>query len=585
MNAESGDSASYSCRARNEAGEDTAYFDVLVLVKPVISGPTFRTMDSISNQTVPIYCRASGIPFPTIEWFYGDQRIGASLNHEISENGTLLQIKNIQGKDAGRYSCVAKNKVGRAEADVFLDVIEAPIIVDVPREIKIIEGHDKTIKCNVKGKPTPEITWRKDGEHIEHLGSSGSENYIHISRAKLKDAGHYTCIATNRVGDKRHNIQVHVLVPPKIADGDRILKAIEGNTLALECPIVPGTGIPPPEIRWSKNGKRLDVGGQQLTLPNLTVSDATKYTCEAKNEAGTASADYVVDVFVKPRIRIAETDIRVIEGDRGRLECKADGNPLPTVQWLRGGRPITDMDNFLLSPRGESLMILKASTNDAGGYSCLAKNSAGESEGVFSVTVLTAPYLEQSVDQNPRVIFKKPVTLNCPVRGNPLPTVTWKINGTSITIDGRKYSQPGGSNDLTITEVLAQNAGRYTCHAENEVSALDTDYALDVIAPPRFGGTGQKVYEVLAGNSITITCPIEASPVPEVNWLRAGNPLYLADNIEISPDGHKLTLTKATLEDSGKFVCNATNEVSEGVLGSCKNNTIIYSYSGWKRGC
>uniref|UniRef100_A0A914ZCP1 Ig-like domain-containing protein n=1 Tax=Panagrolaimus superbus TaxID=310955 RepID=A0A914ZCP1_9BILA len=526
-------------------------------------GASFRTMDSISNQTVPIYCRTSGIPFPSIEWFFGDKKIEQSANYEIGENGTLLRVKNVQSKDVGRYSCVAKNKVGRAESDVFLEVIEAPQIVDTPQEIKIIEGQDKTIKCNVKGKPIPEISWRKDGEPIEHIGARGNENYIHISRAQLKDAGHYTCIATNRVGEKRQSIHVKVLVPPKIGDGERILKSVEGNNLTLNCPIVSGTGIPAPEIRWSKNGKLLEAMGSQLHLQNLTVSDATKFSCEAKNEAGTASADYVVDVFVKPRIRIQQSDIRVIEGERARMECKVDGNPPPTIQWLRGGRPITDMNNFLLSPRGESLMILKASTNDGGGYSCLAKNIAGDSEGVFSVTVLTAPYLEQTVDQNPKVIAKAGVTLNCPVRGNPTPVVTWKFNGIPISIDGKKYSQPAGTNDLAISEVSSKNSGRYTCNAVNEVRALDTDYALDVIAPPQFQGTGKKIYEILSGETVTMTCPLEASTLLEISWFRGGNPVYLSENIQISPDGQRITVVKAALEDNGKYTCEAENQAGK----------------------
>ena len=557
MNAESSDSASYSCRAVNEAGDDTAYFDLLVLVKPEIIGPTFRTIDSISNQTVPVHCRTTGIPPPSIEWFFGDQRIKPSNKFEVIENGTILKVHNIQGDQAGRYTCIAKNKIGKAEADVFIEVTEAPVFLNVQNEIKIIEGQDKIIRCDVKGNPAPEVSWRKNGEQINYgIVSRGGDNLIHIAKAKVEDAGRYTCIAVNRAGERRHNIQIQVLVPPKITDGDRVLKAVEGNVLVLECP---ASGIPPPEITWHKNGVKLNTSGNSLTLSNLTVSDATKYTCEARNEAGSTSADYVVDVFVKPKIREYQKEIRVIEGEKARLECKADGNPVPTIQWLRGGRKITDMNNFLLSPLGESLMILKAKTTDAGGYSCLAKNSAGETEGLFTVVVLTAPYLNEAIDQNPKVITGKSVTLHCPVRGNPPPEVTWRFNGEDLAVDGVKYSRDAGSNDLEVRGAQSETSGRYTCHAVNEVNHLDTEYVLDVIAPPKFASSGQKIYEVLAGDSITMTCPLEATPQPEITWLRAGSPIYLSSNIEISPDGQKLTIKKAILEDNGKYTCNATN--------------------------
>lgn len=45
---------------------------------------------------------------------------------------------------------------------------------------------------------------------------------------------------------------------------------------------------------------------------------------------------------------------------------------------MRGGRPITDMANFILSPGGETLMILKTKRSDGGVYSCVVTNSAGE---------------------------------------------------------------------------------------------------------------------------------------------------------------------------------------------------------------
>lgn len=56
-------------------------------------------------------------------------------------------------------------------------------------------------------------------------------------------------------------------------------------------------------------------------------------------------------------------------------------------RWLRGGRTIEDMSNYILSPRGETLMILKARRADAGSYSCVAKNVVAETEASFMVSL------------------------------------------------------------------------------------------------------------------------------------------------------------------------------------------------------
>lgn len=37
-------------------------------------------------------------------------------------NATTLRLRSVAAKDEGRYTCLAANKVGKAEADVFLQV-------------------------------------------------------------------------------------------------------------------------------------------------------------------------------------------------------------------------------------------------------------------------------------------------------------------------------------------------------------------------------------------------------------------------------------------------------------------------------
>lgn len=224
---------------------------------------------------------------------------------------------------------------------------------------------------------------------------------------------------------------------------------------------------------------------------------------------------------------------------------------------MRGGRPITDMENYILSPRGENLLILKSKRTDAGDYSCIVKNSAGETEAPFTVTVLTAPHIDEPIDQNPRIVHNTEVVLRCPVLGNPTPVVTWKREGEPIS-DPRFITEEGFT-DLIIKEAKTTDAGRYTCHAENEVNILDTDYQLEIIAPPKFGAEGQKIYEVLQGEPVTMTCPVEASPVPEFDWYRGGDPIHLTNNLEISSDGQKITVKNASLLDGGKYTCKATN--------------------------
>jgi hypothetical protein len=93
-------------------------------------------------------------------------------------------------------------------------------------------------------------------------------------------------------------------------------------------------------------------------------------------------------------------------------------------------------------------MLVKSRRSDAGSYSCVAKNAAGESEAPFTITVLTAPHIDEPIDQTPRVVQGTTVTMSCPVLGNPQPEVEWRVDGRPLT---KEHKRAG--NDVIIESV------------------------------------------------------------------------------------------------------------------------------------
>jgi hemicentin len=125
----------------------------------------------------------------------------------------------------------------------------------------------------------------------------------------------------------------------------------------------------------------------------LNIYYFIRFTCEASNEAGKASADFVVEVLVAPTISpMPDTyQLRIEEGQNARMECRANGNPQPTIRWLKAGRPLAELaltssatSSLILSPKGDALMVLKATRTDAGKYTCRVENSVGEA-GPFTL--------------------------------------------------------------------------------------------------------------------------------------------------------------------------------------------------------
>lgn len=87
-----------------------------------------RNIDAVLNKTVQLECSVHGTPTPEINWYHEDQKIFSGLQSqgnifEILNNNTLLKISNIRLKQEGRYACIAINKVGKAEANIFVQII------------------------------------------------------------------------------------------------------------------------------------------------------------------------------------------------------------------------------------------------------------------------------------------------------------------------------------------------------------------------------------------------------------------------------------------------------------------------------
>lgn len=65
----------------------------------------------------------------------------------------------------------------------------------------------------VRSRPTPQITWTKDGEDLVVQRPAKAKNFnkmIQIPKASFEDAGEYVCTASNKLDYIQHTITVHV---------------------------------------------------------------------------------------------------------------------------------------------------------------------------------------------------------------------------------------------------------------------------------------------------------------------------------------------------------------------------------------
>ena len=96
--------------------------------------------------------------------------------------------------------------------------------------------------------------------------------------------------------------------------------------------------------------------------------------------------------FVAPAERPHISDdvagnVSVVEGNRVTIPCPAVGTPTPRISWFKDGYLLGGNEiGVRLLPDG-SLQLDEAETSDAGQYTCLAQNVAGNTSKDFDLQV------------------------------------------------------------------------------------------------------------------------------------------------------------------------------------------------------
>ncbi|XP_010186104.1 PREDICTED: neurofascin, partial [Mesitornis unicolor] len=213
-----GSSAVYQCNASNEHGYLLANAFVSVLdVPPRILAPRNQLIKVIQNNRTRLDCPFFGSPIPTLRWFKNGQ--GNTLdggNYRAHENGSL-EMNMARKEDQGIYTCVATNILGKAEAQVRLEVKDPTRIVRGPEDQVVKRGSMPRLHCRIKHDPTLKltVTWLKDDAPL-YIGNrmKKEDDGLTIYGVAEKDQGDYTCVASTELDKDSAKAYLTVLAIP-----------------------------------------------------------------------------------------------------------------------------------------------------------------------------------------------------------------------------------------------------------------------------------------------------------------------------------------------------------------------------------
>ncbi|XP_030317358.1 hemicentin-2 [Calypte anna] len=552
----------------------------------------------ISNP-ISLLCEALTSLSPNITWLKDEVPLKESGNIQLLPGGRGLQILNAQEEDSGTYSCLVGNEAGEAVKSYAVKVLVPPWIARddllgefAMKEVKARVNSTVTLQCETWAVPEPTIQWYKDKQLLEsssHLQILSEGQILQIQPARVSDSGHYTCVATNPLGEDNRDFIVHVQVPPLFQqqlspnealeifyreedqDGEVIehRQAILNHPTALYCDT---NAIPPPSLTWYKDGEPLSpgpgvlmlLGGRVLQLLSVQEQDRGRYTCQATNTAGWDRLHYDLEVLTPPAIHgdkvdLAEEVTATINGT-ARFKCEATGHPLPVVSWLWNDVPILAGPRHQLLEGGTVLQVAMVEVGDAGNYVCVAENLAGSAEKRFALSVQEPPLLESPQTSEEQMVAQgSDITFTCEATGSPAPAVTWLKDGKPLARQGNRV--PAGPR-LSLVAVGPADSGVYSCLVANRVGEASKTFQLLVMEPPRVEAAAHPTeMSVAVGTPLELTCVVMGVPMPTVTWEKDGRPL--AGPWLMSGNESTLHIESTQVADAGFYTCLATSPAGE----------------------
>ncbi|CAJ0933934.1 unnamed protein product, partial [Mesorhabditis belari] len=581
------DEGTFTCIARNKAGESQKSYKLKVLVPPTITNKGGE-YSVIENNSLVLPCEVEGEPNPKIEWRKDGHPINTLGNtFGILNDGQQFKINRATPKHKGSYACHASNKVGSAEINFDVDVITKPTVASgFKDQVEVVEGETALFRCPIEANNKGQITWLKDYQPIKIDGTkyttSQDNRRLHLHNSTVKDESGYSCRIKNDAGETRADYKLVVFVPPKIVmlDKDKNRTVIENKTVTLSCP---ATGKPEPSITWFKDGERLDVKNistivataqlikNEIKITRVNAKDSGRFTCEAKNVAGVDEQDVVLSVMTPPKIEREgiPSDIEEVADRTVTISCPVYGKPTPTVTWLKNGRPLSDQQKIKTSANGQKLYFLKLAKDEADRYTCIAKNPAGEDKRDFNVKLLEAPSFDgPNLVRRVQTNEGRPSILTCPSSGSPPPTITWLKDGVTLAAGPRHVFLDNG-RQLQISNTQVEDRARYTCIATNSVGSDDLETSLDVVSIPKISGEAHQILEVVENDRQDLHCDVnETDSGVEIEWQKAGQtigPEQLRENtfLQLPSSGRRLHILSARVTDAGRYTCVVRNPAGE----------------------
>ncbi|CAH8628965.1 unnamed protein product [Schistosoma margrebowiei] len=586
------------------------------------------TVSAVTNEPVILECELSRTPRDKIQWFKDGKALPSKLSSRIKveelENGKVHRIifSPLAEEDLGVYSVKVENLTSEARVDMKI----APTLkLSESFSDKVImkAGEAAVFEIPFVASPKPTVTWswrprtRPDAE----LGSAQTPRFkadvvsgltsLPVSKVKREDAGEYSVVISNELGEVTVSIELIVLdkpsVPRNLVASDNTGESVlfswtEPEFLGLHPDVGVSDGLSyVVEMRESNQraSRSVTVTSELNTLiDKLQVNKSYVFSVAAKNDVGQSEFAETSPVSTKleygppsspvnvkavvnpPKASIKDQTIE-LTWEQPTDQVSASGpvtnfyielKPEDSTRWQDVSADFTITEPHFTLPTDKLQEFVSYE------FRVTSENKAGKSKpsSPSNAVQLGIPleFIRPLTDLTVDKVTKEPVILECELSRTPRDKVQWLKDGKPI---GRlpdrvtiEELENGKIHRVKFISLMDDDLGVYSLRVEK----LSSECRLDMKVPPtlRLSDSFSDRVVIKAGGAMVFEIPFTASPKPKVEWTwrqrsrpdgelgPVQSPRFKADVVSGLTS---LPVSKVKREDAGDYTVVISNELGE----------------------
>lgn len=557
------------------------------------------------EKNTRLQCVASGnTPQLRYDWLKDGKPIDFMSDEVKYPNNTLriykeqglgtLNIHRVQESDYGTYQCRASSDREDSQAVSLskkVELIEADISSfqnnnDLFTK-RVAPGQYLMLTCDPPySNPKALLSWTTDdslkGMNLNERIVMDYEGNLHFANIAEEDGGTkmYSCFAfLNFIGfySKGASTELEVIgvkaayQPAKIQwTSEKKVVGVEGEEVKFMCIF---SGYPTPTISWRRSGKASEESsGHELVINAVKPSDKGEYVCSGTNDVTEQPQEvkFELDVQAKPKWVSPPEDTRVSVGESGTVNCAAEGNPTPTVDWYIDGKPFKEIPGKRYI-QNDVLHIDNLNKKESTVVQCNATNSHGSLFSDVYINVLALPPEITNWTKSLKVAAGKDAVLSCEHNGYPTPTLEWMRGPQLLNGDRYKFNQ----TSITILDISKNDEGEFICISKNNQGRMQKENMLivrDKTSIKDLTGItetdeGKTSIEVDRDEDVKFTCIAMTDPRETVKyeWKKNGKVIkdYNDFHVRCEEGCSVLRVQEADAKHSGNYTCVANNGIDE----------------------